>query len=168
MPQLSRSACVVLLELLLLPAVGCNVGQLFPAQTIRDSGLELDVSDLHGTNGTRVVYATVVLRNTSSEEISFDLRSIYLEFGDQRVPAVVISIDRDAPTELVIPPAYYSKRLLRKQDHRRALEFKLMFELKRVVWRKMAEARLYIERADDEAARRRLCFRDRVRSPVLP
>jgi len=138
---------VALSGLLLLQASGCNVGHFAPIQTVRDSGLELDITDVYGRSGTRMFHATVVLRNTTSKPITFDLRDIHFELGKVKVPATVISIDRGEPSEVVIPPAYYSKRALRKLDAAREVRHTLMFELERVVRHKLLDGRFFIQRA---------------------
>ncbi len=138
---------VALSGLLLLQATGCSLGHFAPVQTVRYSGLELDITHVYGRSGTRVFYATVVLRNTTSKPITFDLRDIHFERGNEKVPATVVSIDRGQPTEVVIPPAYYSKRGMRKLDTAREVSHTLMFELQRVVWRKLFDGRFLIQRA---------------------
>jgi hypothetical protein len=138
---------VAVAGLLLLQATGCNAGHFAPVQTIQNSGLELDVSEVYGRAGTRVFHATVVLRNTTSKPITFDLRDIHFELGKERVPATVVSIDRGAPTEVVIHPARYSKRVLRKLDTATDVNHTLRFELERVAWRKLLDGRFVVQRA---------------------
>jgi hypothetical protein len=108
------------------------------------SGLELDFVDVRPSGGTRIVQATVTIRNPGSRPVELDLSNIHLKRGAEDVPAQVISQDREASTVVTIPPERGSKRVARKLAHP-GTRFRLLFELERVPKQsKMSDQRFYL------------------------